>query len=46
MIWLTNLRKYHCLDCEHAFRAPDRRQVDREVEERMLTRTSHSGVLS
>jgi hypothetical protein len=30
MVMLTGKRKYFCRDCDHKFRAPDRRRVPRE----------------
>jgi hypothetical protein len=38
MIYLTSKRKYVCMSCAHAFRAPDRRRLSREQDERLLGR--------
>jgi transposase-like protein len=32
MIRITGMRKYFCRDCEHTFRAADRRRVQREED--------------
>jgi hypothetical protein len=37
MIYLTSKRKYVCMSCAHAFRAPDRRRVAREQDETVLS---------
>jgi hypothetical protein len=38
MVFLTKLRMYRCRDCYFDFRAPDRRQQEREKEgESMVT---------
>jgi len=31
MMFLTGKRKYHCRDCSHAFRMPERRSLPREA---------------
>lgn len=36
MIFLTSKRKYVCMSCAHAFRAPDRRRVPREQDAAIL----------
>jgi hypothetical protein len=38
MMYLTSKRKYVCMSCAHAFRAPDRRLVPREQDETLLSR--------
>jgi hypothetical protein len=37
MIYLTQNRKYVCMSCAHAFRAPDRRSAPREQDETVLS---------
>ena len=42
VILFTQTRKYICLDCDHAFRAPDRRLNAREDEAYLARRASEN----
>ena len=42
MVLLTGKRKYHCVHCEHAFRAPDRRRYPRGEPSDAAARTANS----
>jgi hypothetical protein len=46
MIFLTSKRKYVCMSCAHAFRAPDRRRVPREEETAILDRAQSEALHS
>ena len=36
LTFLTSLREYRCRDCDQKFRAPDRRQISREMDARAV----------
>jgi hypothetical protein len=41
MIFMTGKRKYVCMSCAKVFRAPDRRRVDREQDEKVLSQADN-----
>jgi hypothetical protein len=43
MIYLTAKRKYVCMSCAHAFRAPDRRSAKREDPDAALSQATLRG---
>jgi hypothetical protein len=41
ILQFTKLRKYHCVQCGHSFRAPDRRKTPRPEGKVLVVRPEH-----